>query len=143
MRTISQKVSEYALECISDIESKKFAGKYKSYIKSFPALVISEGLLMALAFTLSKSNLKDNGKDGKGDKDARKMVFVHIANWLEERNVISVSNPEEEYEKVIEELSKMDVRKYRLATQEALKVADWLRRFAEGLIKDEEGGGDT
>lgn len=149
MRTLSQEVSKYALKCIKEIKNESFAGKYKSYIKSFPALMITEGLLLALAFTLSKSNLNkkstsDNSNDSSGDKEARKTVFLHVANWLKGRKILkSTNNVEKDYEKVLEELSNMDAVEYRLAFQEALKVSDWLRRLAEGMIEDKKKEGES
>ncbi len=134
MKTRNQEVAQYALNCVKSL--KDFQDKYKSYIKSFPALLISEGLILALAFTLSKSD-----KNGKGER-ARSYVFDHVVTWLKRSGVISTDlNGEiskEIAEKIVEEISNMEFERYRLASLEALRVSDWLRRFAEALIEGEE-----
>lgn len=140
MRTGSQEISEYALECINEIididKSKDIAKRYKSYIKAFPALIISEGFLLALAFTISKSDF-GNPSDS-AEKIARRYIFIHVTKWLKERGIITVDDVEKKYKDVIKELSEKEVKSYRLATQEALRVSDWLRRFAEGMIEGED-----
>ena len=146
LRTQSQELAEYAVDCVrKDVLNRgsEVRKRYKSYISSFPALLVSEGLMLALAFNLSKAT-PSKDKETTHENVARFLVFKHVVNWLKRKEILDleiydIKELSEKGGDVIKRLSEdMDI--YRLASNEALKVSDWLKRIAEGLIEEEEGG---
>ena len=67
--------AEYAYNCVKEVINKGFEKEYKSYVKSLPQMILSNGLGQTLAFIQAKSE-PDNayqkiyeriaGREGKG-----------------------------------------------------------------------------
>jgi len=85
-------------------------------------MIKTNGLGATFAFVLSKSN-----KDKAYEK-----IYEQTGKWLKKKEYIS--NPQN----LAEEIVSCESPKYRMLTIETLAFFNWLRRFADGLIKGED-----
>lgn len=118
-----------------EIERAKFAYKkvsligqdkeYKSYVKKLPQMILNNGLGNAIAFINSKKN--GNSSSSK----SYKKLYSHIEEYLKQRGFLEQSN------NLIKKVVDMDSKTYLLCTKEVLAYVKWLKRFAEGMIKDD------
>lgn len=111
-------------EEIKDIS--KFQNEYCSTVMKLSSLILTNGLGQTLAFLKSK---------GKGDKTKpQEKVYQHLQEWLINTDVISwgrITKGE-----LIERIMLIDSNKYRLVTIEALSFLNWLKRFADAILKN-------
>jgi len=112
MKTIEQERANF---CIEQVKDKKQDKKYKSAAKSLPAFIVSNGLIPTLAFYKSK--------------EEKKPVYNAVNEWLKKRGFVK--------EDAIKDLVKSDFQTLRLATIEALAIANWLKRIVEVEIEDQ------
>lgn len=99
--------------------------KYKSHVRTFPMLVLTSGLLNAVAFAYEKGDVAGSDKDG--DK-GWKLIYQHTADWFENHtDILTVKNG-----KLLEcllNLSETDSHTIRVATNEVIALFTWLKRF--------------
>lgn len=112
------------------IEGKREAPKkYPSHVKEFPMLILTNGLLNAVAFAYEKG--KVNNDEG-GDK-GWELIYQQIGNWLGNDNEYGLLS--NELDDVDNELMtalinlKQDAPKLRLVTTEIIALLTWLKRF--------------
>jgi len=134
LKNIDQERAKYAYAKVKDTVDNHgdLKEKYSSKAVNFPAMVLSNGLLQALLFLFSNENADDK---------SYQMLLSHIRDWFAESSAIesrlytcSASTNEAFVAHVIER----DAPTLRLITTETISVANWLKRFAEGMI--EKGG---
>jgi len=113
MKTIEQERAKF---CIEQVKDKKQDKKYQSAAKSLPAFIVSNGLIPTLAFYKSKEDKKD--------------VYDTIKEWLKKRGFVKSDD-------AIKDLVELDFQTLRLATIEALAIANWLKRIVEVEIEDQ------
>lgn len=120
IKGIEQGRAKFAYDCIKQVKDNK---KYKGHIKRIPTYIITNGLGATLAFIF--------GKD-----DTYKTIYSHIESWLkkDEKHLIDLSNGKT----LVEEIVEIDSSRYRAITIEVLAFVNWLKRFADGLIEEEE-----
>lgn len=132
MSGIEQGRAEFAYKHAKEIadrpkeydEQKK---KYRAYVKNVPMMIKTNGLGATVAFIFSKQQ--------KEKEKAYQWIYQQITEWLEKEqtHLIDLSNKKE----LMEEVVKLKSPAYRVVTVEVLALFTWLRRFAEGLIKEE------
>ena len=111
-----QKRARYALETIEHHQHKDQAwqARYTSYVKSLPAMILSNGLGQSMAFFLSKAS---------GEKDSPYgQLYKDIENWL--------CNPKgllPEHKNLMTALTASDMNAYLAAQAESLAVLNWLK----------------
>lgn len=120
-QTIEQQRANKAWQLVSTVKDKDYAGKYKSWAKKLPVLILSSGLGPAVAFLKSKN------------RDELTDIYNHLGKWLKAN--VSWSNASGE---LIEQIINSDSIVYKRATAEALAFSKWLSRFADALIEKEE-----
>ncbi|MCX7757928.1 MAG: type III-B CRISPR module-associated protein Cmr5 [candidate division WOR-3 bacterium] len=113
IKTLTQERASFALEKVKNKDKK-----YATYAKKLPALITTNGLIPTLAFLKSKGESK--------------AVYDTINEWFKKENYIKNN------EDVLENLVNADFQKLRLATIEAMAIANWLKRMVEIELKDEE-----
>ena len=106
---------------------KNLLKNYRSYIKNIPTMILSNGLGQTLAFIKSKSE--------KGN--AYELIYEQLTEYMRSPYTTRMQMPEDKKE-LIDWVISCDSEKYRYITQEILAFLNWLRRFAEGLIEEEE-----
>ena len=113
MKTIEQERAKF---CIEQVKDRKQDKKYQSAAKSLPAFIVSNGLIPTLAFYKSKKE--------------KEQVYNAINEWLKNRGFVKKD--------AFEELVESDFQTLRLATIEALAIANWLKRIVEVEIVEVE-----
>ena len=98
-------------------KGEKEQGEYRSYLKKLPAMVQMNGLGETLAFYFSK---------GKTHRD----IYQQISSWLR-----SQYGDRFEDREVLEEIVNMTSSDYRMMAVEVVALTNWMRRFADGLVK--------
>lgn len=129
-----EKVREI-VEKHDDININK--GDYKSYVRRIPMLIQTNGLGATFAFVKSKSNSKDSGNKA----NAYKVIYDQISEWIrvDEKQIIELKENEDLIEKIIQIPSST----YRALTLEILSLFNWLKRFADGMIEDDNNSKST
>ncbi len=149
--------------------SKKISEKdYASQLRKLPSRIMQNGLLTTLAFLKSKSKAELKSKEKilndeavvlyqlvRYLKETTNMKLEEINVNIEDANVDIVKGylvneydekgniiRESEYAKLIGKLLDSSFSEYRAITSEALRIAQWLKRIAEGEIEDEGKGSD-
>jgi CRISPR-associated protein Cmr5 len=124
--------AEFAYKCAVEAKDKKEdeyykKSEYRSRVKKIPTMILSNGLGQTLAFIKSKS------KEG----NAYELIYKQITDYMksEHPSRINMPNGEDDLTKWV---INVDSSTYRYITQEILAFLNWLRRFAEGLIKEKE-----
>jgi CRISPR-associated protein Cmr5 len=106
---------------------KNLLKNYRSYVKKIPTMILSNGLGQTLAFIKSKSE--------KGN--AYKLIYEQLTEYIRNPYTTRIQMPEDKKE-LVEWVISCGSEKYRYITQEILAFLNWLKRFAEGLIEEEE-----
>jgi CRISPR type III-B/RAMP module-associated protein Cmr5 len=101
------------------------ADKYKSHVREFPMLVLTSGLLNAVAFAYEKGEVA--GKDTEGDK-GWKLIYKHTEDWFKNHtNILTIQ--EQGLLKCLLDVSDTDSHTIRVATNEVIALFTWLKRF--------------
>jgi len=104
--------------------------EYKSYAKSLPMMIKSNGLGATLAFIRSKKTNKH------GKNTAYGQIYDDLgAYFAQAHKAHLISTRTNDNRELIERIIDLDSYRYRMATIEVLAFMLWLRRFAEGLGK--------
>ena len=100
--------------------------KYRAYAKNVPMMIKTNGLGATIAFIFSR----------KDKESAYGLLYKQLTDWLsqKQKNPINLSNDKP----LVEAVVTLNSPAYRAVTAEVLALFSWLRRFAEGLIQDEE-----
>jgi CRISPR-associated protein Cmr5 len=103
---------------IQAVKPQNYQAKYGSMARKMPTLIQTNGLGQTLAFLKAKG------------KEHHVQMFNHLSEWL----VTRISGTGDMLNRVLE----MESQTYRLATGEALAFLQWLKRFAEAELGNEE-----
>lgn len=121
--TLEQGRAKYAYECAE--KGKEGAknskpSEYKAYAKKIPMLIKTNGLGATMAFAKSKNK-------------TYQLIYEQIAAWIKDKELFTYNGNKEFVEYIVNQ----DSPTYRALTIEVLAFFNWLRRFADGLIKDD------
>jgi len=119
MKTTEQKRAYFCLEKINDFlknhPDKEDRKKFRTNSMRLAQFIVSNGLIPTLAFYKAKKE--------------REEVYNILNNWFIQNNLVS--------QNALEELINSDVNILRLATVEALSLANWLKRIVEVKIEED------
>lgn len=137
MRSRVQKIAGFAYKCVSEVmkENDQVQEKYSSYAKKLPSMITHNGLLTTIAFINSKAKAKEGESSQEkesADKKAWKTIKKHIEDYLKEIEGKSTNGD------LVKFFAEMELSEYRLYTKKLLFFAQWLKRIAEGELKQEE-----
>jgi len=121
-RLIEIKRAEHSFNSLKAFNGKK--DEMKSYIKKMPMLIKTNGLGQTFAFYFSKGRSDEHGK-----------ILDILANYFSYHNILKANNSEA----LLTEIIALDANKYRMITKETIAYLNWLRRFADGLLKSNDG----
>ncbi len=127
IKTIEQKRSEFAMNCVNEIiekGQKKLRGNYRGLVKKFPMMVLKNGLLQTVVFLEAKR------------KEHHNFLLEHLRRYLEEGH--SPLRFEIGNSMFSEFLANQKIETYRNITSDILAFSKWLGRYAEALIEEEE-----
>ncbi len=123
VKNLEQERMKTAYERVMCVKGKSFESRYSTLAKKLPAMINQNGLLTTLAFLKSKG------------ESEHEQIIGDICKYLSRR----FGNESLSYESLIKRLLESDITMYLFYTQEVLSFAVWLKRIAEGELKE---GGD-
>ncbi len=91
--------------------------EYRSYLKKLPAMIQMNGLGQTFAFYSSQGGTYQD-------------IYNQISLWLGERYEESFFD-----KGAVEAIISMNSGDYRMMTVEVMALSNWMRRFADGLIR--------
>jgi CRISPR-associated protein Cmr5 len=101
----------------------------KSHIKDIPMMIKTNGLAAAFAFVFSKAK-RDKGNNAKKDY----IVIEDITEkWLTDEQGIYLKKVGQSFHLALIE---RPPEQYRRCTREIMTLYTWLKRYADGMIKD-------
>lgn len=117
--------AKFAYECVKKAKEKlgEKAKEYKSYSKKIPMMILTNGLGQTLAFVKAKSK---NGNEYE-------LIYNQMLEYLKSDSNIRITMPNDK--DLVEWVISCSSNEYRYITQELLAFLNWLKRFAEGMIK--------
>ena len=126
---IEQGRAKFAYKCAEQGSKSK---EYKSYAKKIPMMIKTNGLGATFAFMYSKKN-----KSGK--EKTYMLIGEDVTAWLKKSgtNLYGIDKVKK-FEDLVVKTVELNSSQYRALTIEVLAFFNWLRRFAEGLIEDED-----
>lgn len=121
--------AKYAFETVNgfveaNLNNDKIIKEYRSYVKKLPAMIQVNGLGQTLAFCYAKGGQYRTIYNQIGVWTAQKQPDI-LNRYSENRNV--------EFVKIVVSMNSND---YRIISNEVLALLDWMRRFADGMIRD-------
>lgn len=126
-----QKRSDFALKQLKDTFSNGedfiITEKLANFIVGAPTMILQNGFGQTMAFLLAKCK----GKTDKKDKHF--FTFTTIARWSERINEKVPSGKSGFFEAV----SKLEQTDYLKLQEEALKMLQWLKRYARAFQEEE------
>lgn len=113
--------AEHSFAALNKFEgNKNDKDEMRSYIKKMPMLIKTNGLGQTLAFYFSK-----------GKKDQHNKILDILADYFSKNKLLTVRDAKS----LMGEVVKINANEYRLITNETIAYLNWLRRFADGLLK--------
>ena len=125
--TLAQRRSAFALQELKKPIQER--DKFAKLVAGLPAMILQNGFGQALAFLLAKGT-----KDGRiQESDKHIKAFDILVRWLKERNILATTDRPH----AVKILSELDQGRYLYAQEEAMKVLEWVKRYANaGLFSD-------
>lgn len=120
---IEQGRAAFAFACIDEVQDTH--KKYASYVKRIPAMIKNHGLGQTLGFMFSK-------KKAGNEYD---LLLRQFRQYLVVRKVLPADANSIQ---LVQEIVNLEAFEYRRVTGEILSLVNWLKRFAEGRLGDNE-----
>lgn len=136
LENFEQKYSRYAWECVNQAKNTQGIDfkEYVSLVKNLPANIMTNGLGQTLAFLTSKAKLK-NGRVDSTKPHGK--LYLQLETWLiEKEDTYRVKAPDEKDNEPMKLLCRIiysDSLTYQRATEQALKLAEWLKPLSSSF----------
>jgi len=115
MQTLSQQRAARALEILDKIKEKgRDREPFRQFCKSFPTMVLKNGLGQSLAFIKSKDDKKYEN------------MYATLNSWLINMGLVK--------EDTFREIHTMDSRKYMQIQTETIRFLEWIKRYENAGI---------
>jgi len=113
LRTLEQERAKHAWNCVQEVKDKykHIADGYRAIVAKVPSLIVTNGLGQTLAFLKAKYEV----------------LYRHLTDWVGKK-----VNANSDLLNWL--LNTATSQQYRLATMEALRLLQWLKRFAEAEL---------
>jgi len=121
MKSRVQKVALLAYDCVQEVKGKGFEDKYLRHARKLPSMILHNGIMTTLAFMKAKASSDDGWK----------FLLSHLGRYMKE-----IENRESDDFNLLKLFGEMELSEYRLYTQKLLYFAQWLKRIAEGELKE-------
>ncbi len=150
-KTLEQKRALYAWNVIDKLKKAEAFGNDRilSLFRRLPAMIMHNGLITATSFLKSKSISKGKIKEEGAVLYALENYLVYRLEHngdlpTDAKGIENIDKRilEDTHARYIKELLNMEFPLYRVEAMEALYIAQWLKRIAEGEIEDEGKGSD-
>jgi CRISPR type III-B/RAMP module-associated protein Cmr5 len=130
-KSIEQQRAKYAWNYVQESEPPKdpkqksaVFDKYKSHVREFPMLVLTCGLVNAVAFAYEKGGIKNGGDGDKGWK----LVYQHLENWLKKDCGVNHIGDKRLLHGLLD-IPADNLQKMRFLTNETIALFSWIKRF--------------
>ncbi|MDT8380197.1 MAG: type III-B CRISPR module-associated protein Cmr5 [Desulfotignum sp.] len=129
MNSMEQKRSDFALQQINAgmNGTNSISSDLATFIVGTPTMILQNGLGQTMAFLLAKCP----GEQHSGNKHY--FTFNAIAQWIRQINKKISTEPMDFFNSV----SNLDQQDYLKLQDEALKMLQWLKRYAKAFQKGE------
>jgi len=125
-----QKRSDFALKSLTRLEQNYSIEKeFANFIVGTPTMILENGFAQTMAFLLSKCA----GEFKEPVTNKYYFTFQTIAGWSKEIN----SNIPKDHRTFFTAISNLEQREYLMIQEEALKMLQWLKRYARAFQKGE------
>jgi len=119
MQTVSQRRAARALELLEKITEKgEKRNEFSQFCKSFPTMILQNGLGQAIAFIKAKKEKPDDKYD---------RMYKTLNSWLKD----GLSLIEDD---VLREINYMNAQEYLHIQMESLKFLEWIKRYENAEI---------
>lgn len=127
MKSLEHERAQFAHDKIKSIKDKDAKDKkeYRSCIMNLGTLILSNGLLATVAFYNTK-------------KDHHKNVIKWIIERLHKEKLLSDNLNNDIIDNFIEYILQLNTEGYILYTTAVLNFANWLKRFADAMLKEKD-----
>ena len=128
----------FALDCVKNAFESPASKEYKSYCMRIPSLIVANGLAATVAFVFAKKNDKqgnENKKSANSRCEAYKLIYQNIFQYVNNYSGGSITNNNDSA--LLSYILNLQSAEYRSLTNEIIKLFEWMRRFAEGMIEGE------
>ena len=126
LKNIAQARAQFAYNKVADLDNNtEMRKEFKSYVKDIPMMIRHNGLAAAFAFAFSK---KDKGQGTYAT------ITRITQDWLQSQAMVLEVDAEEFYG----HLTTLDHQSYRRVTREVLALFTWLKRYADGMIQEDQ-----
>ena len=110
------------IEGLAGADDKRKYGNYRAYVNGLPATILTNGLGQALAMELA----------GSGKDVGHRLLYDHLDDWLRGG---WESSPYGGARNVLDAIANGDERNYIRAQAEAMAYLEWLKKFANAMLK--------
>ena len=122
IKSLEQKRADLAWEFVHKDYVQNNSKEYRAAMRKLPTMILTSGLAQTVVFHLSK------GKDKPHYE-----IIRNLAESLEKLlDIRDIGDPE----KLMDKIKNADHETYMLLSNEALKYATWLKRFAEAELEE-------
>lgn len=128
IQTKQQKRAEFALKSVQKIMDKNnqcVPEKLATKIVGMPNMILSNGFGQTLAFLLSKK--------GNETETEEEIIFHILKNWFQTDSSLAANAMTEMA--FLESIIALPCNKYIEAQNEALRMLEWLKRYARAFSK--------
>ena len=140
---MQQQRAQYALKKVNDYartysSSADYQSRFKSYSRSLPAMIHTNGLGQAMAFCCAQM-AQDKEADKRNSREAAYYALYHLLEtWL-----CGEDQPYADNDNLLTGITTADMNKYRQAQAETQMLMSWVKKFAEAfLMSSDEGEGN-
>ena len=129
--TREQQRAQHALQSVTQVQTKpkKYRDEFKSYAESLPANIVMNGLGQACAMLLAQA------KGKSADQDAHRLLYDHLQDWIRGRDNAAVYPNDQDLVKAVINHGQGE---YVRAQFESLAYLNWLKKFAQAYLTEEE-----
>ena len=122
MKSVEQERMKKAYNYVMRVKDSNIEGKYASLAKKLPAMIVQNGLVTTIAFLKAKA--KEGNEHG--------ILLSQLCEYMDEKLGRTGTG-----RTLITYLQDISLEEYLYISQEAIAFATWLKRIAEGELKDE------
>lgn len=115
--------SKWAWGEVSKVVGQDYSGRYSALVQKLPDMLRASGLGQTLAFLYSKSTSTSG--------QPHRQILVQLAQPL-------IGDRKDPAYELLGAIINAEPAQYRLWTEEIQERAEWLKRFAKGMIEAEE-----
>lgn len=131
VKNINNERAKFAFARLSNIKCNE--SNFRSLARSFPTMVHANGIVAAVAFLYAKK-----GKNTENKKTSEhKEMYEILSEWLLRTRCFSENKKDKESE-LMQAVTVMDNEELRRTTTEAMALLIWIKRFAEGMFKEND-----